>query len=225
LHPRYNLERHEKIIFWLLGLAFLALAFSFFSFVYWSQAIEGRVVDKDSGMPIPNSIVVATWRLRGNWGRSAGYIAVSETLTNDQGYFKVPAWGPRLNLSLDAHLRGSEPILRIFKSGYIPIVVDNLPPRSMGPGQAKKYIRFRLNGTEFEMIEFNGSLVEYNFHLQKLYRSLNLLILERACEMKTTAPFIVRELGKYGTEMVKNDIRSTLTYIESKRFYERCIDQ
>ncbi|MFC1685323.1 carboxypeptidase-like regulatory domain-containing protein [Pseudomonadota bacterium] len=87
--------------------------------VYLSESIEGRVVDEATGKSIPNAVVVARWQLRGMENFPSSHVWISETKTNEDGYFKIDEWGPvrvwRMGL-----LRSGEPYMHVLKAGYIP---------------------------------------------------------------------------------------------------------
>ena len=85
---------------------------------YRGAPIDGRVVDTVSKAPLVGVIVVVKWNIE-YWIHdvSAGNMLIGETLTDADGAYAFPAWGPRWpppGTSLD---RGA-PDLVFFKPGY-----------------------------------------------------------------------------------------------------------
>lgn len=100
---------------------------------YSARSITATVVDAASGEPIPGANVVATWELR--WmpltlTESGGkaLLAQSEGVTDAQGRFHIPAWGPKgypPNAPGRAGMDPMQPRIMIFKSGYQLRYVSN----------------------------------------------------------------------------------------------------
>ncbi len=95
---------------------------SIFGFFYWDGPYWGRVVDADTGKPIPGSIVVAEWEFEQYYFLSGGstYADVRETVTDKNGLFIIPVaraaqlW-PLSRIVLDE--------INVYKPGY-----DSHPP-------------------------------------------------------------------------------------------------
>src|SRR3989442_12447607 len=106
----------------LLALAMMGLPLQACAFVlppmYSAEGIEAWVVDEDSGQPLEGGVVVANWELMGGLHPdTVGQLMVMETVTDANGRFSFPAWGPKLRPPggyLDSH----DPALTLFKSGY-----------------------------------------------------------------------------------------------------------
>lgn len=87
--------------------------------VYYARSIEGRVVDAETGQPLKSVIITANWQLeRGTFGGNvpAGQIEVKETVTDTDGRFRFPAWGPQITFR--GGLVYDDPQLLVFKPGY-----------------------------------------------------------------------------------------------------------
>ncbi|MDO8654656.1 MAG: hypothetical protein Q7R66_20995 [Undibacterium sp.] len=96
---------------------------------------------------------------------------IAEVVTDQDGKFKIPAWGPRFLLK--GTIRQDEPTLRIFKPGYLPLITDNydgVPMRA-----ASSSIVFRLQNKDIELTPFKGSLFDYEPELKSLHTSLEII--------------------------------------------------
>jgi hypothetical protein len=94
-----------------------------------ADATDSQVVDADTGQPIEGAVVVAHWELhRGSLGGDSlpcGAADVEEAVTDKDGKFHIPGWGP-IRTSCDG-MRSFSPIFYIFKSGYEPGGASNHP--------------------------------------------------------------------------------------------------
>lgn len=89
---------------------------------YFAKDIRATVVDETSGHPVPDVVVVALWELRQVSARPRLHVA--ETLTDAQGRFHIPGWGPKLRPPL-AELGDRSPLLLLFKRGFVPLRLHN----------------------------------------------------------------------------------------------------
>jgi len=86
--------------------------------VYVAKSVSGQVVDADTGQPLEGVIVTINWELTGGMHHyPQGQAHVDETITDAQGKFTFPGWGPK-PAAVTAHLYESTPQLLFFKSGY-----------------------------------------------------------------------------------------------------------
>lgn len=86
---------------------------------YSAEAIEARVIDAGTNKPLEGVIVVAHWQLYegGVAGRTLGpQLMVLETVTDKDGKFSLPAWGPIPRPT--GYLDERSPELLLFKPGY-----------------------------------------------------------------------------------------------------------
>ncbi len=92
---------------------------------YFAQDIRAQVVD-ETGQPLKDVIVTANWQIQ---VQAEGYplrqIAVMETVTDEEGRFAFPWWGPRLHWPINGVLYSSAPQLILFKRGYKPAPLTN----------------------------------------------------------------------------------------------------
>ena len=89
-----------------------------------AQETRGQIVDADTGQPLEGVIVVAQWIPYYAGPGQKGSIHAYETVTDSQGRYLIPAWGPKA-LPAYGQITDADPLLSIFKSGYIPFVASN----------------------------------------------------------------------------------------------------
>jgi hypothetical protein len=100
---------------------------------YSANEIRGQVVDEESGAPLEGVVVVARWE----WGEfystleSHGYnyagdvLHMAEALTNGNGRYVIPGWGPKSKAGGGRVSDHGDPQLSLFKSGYAPLQLRN----------------------------------------------------------------------------------------------------
>ena len=152
-------------VFWLPLLFVTWLVFPSF---YYSPKMAARVVTPD-GKPVAGAIVVVSWTMHKSWNNvPVGPLKVEEVVTNADGWFRVPAWGPA---QPDYALNSKEPIVRIFKPGLVPLTIYNV--EGVGMSSANRILRFRLQGQTITLEQFAGSPVEYERSLGPFIRELD----------------------------------------------------
>lgn len=193
----------------LSGLLMLAVS-ACASLQYSAEPIEAWVVDAETNQPIEGVIVVAHWALEStsriipHQTNPAGSLMILETVTDKNGRFYFPAWGPKWHLG-SGDLTDSDPELLFFKSGYKYIRVSNsqyirpIKYRDEGrPVGAETKLtgakRSSLwSGETIKMERFKGALKEYSSHLDDLKGSLGFI--REECNWEKT-PVILIALDK-----------------------------
>ena len=66
--------------------------------VYYADPIKARVVDAATGTPVEGVNVLAAWQAKGGLegGNIMGYVKVMEDVTDANGEFSFPGWGPKV---------------------------------------------------------------------------------------------------------------------------------
>lgn len=86
---------------------------------YRGAAVEGWVVDSETQRPIENAIVAIKWALEGGLHPDViGSLLLQETVTDANGHYAFPAWGPLK--AKDGYVTHSAPDIVAFKLGYLP---------------------------------------------------------------------------------------------------------
>jgi len=139
---------------------------------YSAKEIHGRIVEAETGEPLQGVNIVAQWKIdRALVGDDKALLHVTETVTDKDGNYSFPAWGP-IPLPLRADFgQGRDPRLSIFKSGYAPEYLDN---------GIISDIRYRLtplgefkgNGTTIKLKRWTGGLEEYGRKVEFLANDL-----------------------------------------------------
>jgi hypothetical protein len=117
-----TLDNRRKAIVALTAMPFILLCTTACAVVPLSAApIDSQVVDAQTSAPIEGAIVVAYWQL--DTGSLAGdslpcgAANVEEAVTDKDGKFHIPGWGPTLP-GCGGTMSDGEPMLYIFKHGY-----------------------------------------------------------------------------------------------------------
>lgn len=190
------------------GCASLILGFS-------AEPITATVVDEETKKPLEGVIVVAHWQLvEGGFLDSsvrAGELMVMETLTDANGKFHFPEWGPKYKLL--GRMKNDDPQLIIFKPGYEFKSLAN----EWSSTEIRDYRALRSSdwdGKTIELKVFKGTMSEYNQHL--LFLNSDMYFATRGsknCEWKNTKQMIVA-MQELKTEFIGNGIMSDIYFIK-----------
>jgi hypothetical protein len=95
--------------------------------IYWSEPTTARVVVDGVGDPVPGVVVVAAWTFTGFHNTPSLTFEITETVTDEQGRFHIPGWGPRVVWPWQV-FEDLDPRLLLFKPGFKPRVLKNGDP-------------------------------------------------------------------------------------------------
>jgi len=155
---------------WLiLGVALLWQPLSASAFIYSAEAIEGWVLDAGTDKPIEGVIVVAHWQLKGGFegGNPVGELKIIETVTDQNGRYYFPSWGPKFAWS--GHLKSESPEILLFRPGYKYLGLSNRWYRDRDTSKSD------WNGKTVKLEPFSGTLAQYAEQLSSLSSSLETL--------------------------------------------------
>lgn len=102
----------------LITLASTSRAGAFPPPFYSAKDIRATVVNEETGEPLEGVVVVALWELQQVSARPR--LHITEAVTDAQGRFHIPGWGPKPRPPL-AHLGHRSPLLILFKGGFVPL--------------------------------------------------------------------------------------------------------
>lgn len=178
---------------------------------YIAEPIEGWVVDAETKKPVQGVIVTANWELEfGTPGGNVpvGQVKVLETVTDKNGRYIFPGWGPRF--AWKGHLTTDAPQLLLFKPGYKSAGKEN----SFSSAYPDKMARTsEWNRKTIELTKFKGSLEEYyKTDLQFLGTSAGSIIRDN-CGWKRI-PRMVTALGKQKRLLTQKRILNSLYSID-----------
>ncbi len=187
---------------------------------YSAEAIEARVIDAETQKPLEGVVIVAHWQLKGGMegGNVVGQLMILETVTDSNGRFAFPAWGPLKRTK--GHFDTADPQMLLFKPGYDPRVLDNERPEFWTKHAHESLRRSVHNGKTIEMKRFGGSLTSkeamrvYADRLSFLNTSIDLILTNSAdCNWKKIPRFILA-LNEQSILFRKNEIHG-ITSIDS----------
>jgi hypothetical protein len=136
---------------------------------YSARSIQATVVDEATRRPVEGVVVVAIWELSTISGRGH-VLQISETVTDAQGKFSLPGFGPRLRPPLH-EARERMPYLVFFKHGYVPLSLENASrdkfvalfgdPREWSTRQLRANLPFEFDAERVVQESFwNGLTIE-----------------------------------------------------------------
>lgn len=156
-------------IFACLFLILVGLSLQACATTHSAKSIEAWVVDAETNQPLEGVIVVAHWQLERKFAYPPGVtgydprgplqLKVLETVTDPQGRFYFPAWGP-LVAPPGAYLEGFDPQIILFKPGYEYEWFANqhfAPINSSISSTRTSWV----NGTTIKLKKFEGDLKGY----------------------------------------------------------------
>src|SRR5262245_58532927 len=152
-----------------LGVGLLMSPLPSYALFYHAEAIEGWVVDAQTERPIEGVVVVAHWQLQGGGegGTALDELKIFEAVTDPNGRYFFPAWGPKFSLSgLFGSLPSESPGILMFKQGYKFQRLLNQWHPDLDTSKSK------WNRKTVKLERFDGMLEEYAQHLSGLSSDL-----------------------------------------------------
>lgn len=147
--------RHWIVLAVLLPV--LSIATLCLSRAWSSPELHGRVAAPD-GRPVAGAHVVVTWDAVAYWTNSGiGTLHLAEAVTDVNGHFSIPGW--RGKYIKGGTMQGSEPTTRVFKDGFVPLVLPN--PQENVLALARQDVVYRLQGKTLTLVPFSGTPAQY----------------------------------------------------------------
>jgi hypothetical protein len=113
-----------------------------------------KVVDSATRRPLADVHALVEWQLRGTSSEPDGPLMVLDATSDADGNVNVPGWGP-LEGPPEGLLYGHDPVVSLFKSGYVPLVIFNGGP--LVPRARRKVREFSGTGQPYALEPFNGT--------------------------------------------------------------------
>jgi len=189
-------------------------------FAYTADPISARVVDAETGQPLAGVNVAALWTLKGGLegGNVVGYANILETVTDANGAFSFPGWGPRPIAF--GQLRAEAPLMMFFKPDYAYHQVQNRVVSAPTPMQT----RSDWNGKNIALTKFKGTSREYADNLRTFRLELGPLINADTCRLREL-PNMLRALADQANVFDREGIVDgpyLLEYVNSMLSDQRC---
>ena len=150
-------------------LMLVALAVQSCAFSYSAKPIHASVIDAETKAPLPGVIVVAHWVVNfGLEGGSGTDLVLMETVTDAEGQFSFPAWGPVAlpsDLPIEARMKEQSPELILVREGYQLRVLNNDLPVSQQASGGLGVRKSDWNGQTIPLKPFRGSPASYGVML------------------------------------------------------------
>jgi hypothetical protein len=179
-----------------------------------AAAIAGRVVEARSGIPLEGVIVVVNWGLLDASGLPVRQLAVAEVLTDPNGRFTIPAWGPKPAPTATA-LDHAAPQLLLFKEGYQYLRLTNQEntdtPHLTSDWSAKTLIMRRLPADEVASLGPGRTVSKHSLSASGLSAALVWAYRGKACEWKQIPRMLVavdRLKRRFERQGLRTDLRS-----------------
>ena len=212
-----------------LTLFMLTPLLSYGFFTYTAEPIEAWVVDAETNQPLQDVIVVAHWQLKGGLegGNRVGQMMVMETVTDAQGRFYFPGWGPKFR-PLNGELKTGSPELLLFKSGYEYSGLENELNSKTMRGNLDSPLRSDWNGKTVKLERFKGEEKEYTEHIYWLSNAMygihDFASGAKTCTWKST-PLMLMALHKISYDFEKKNVHlhgGRIHRIEDIPLYPKC---
>jgi hypothetical protein len=159
------------------------------NFVYSAEPISAQVVDADTGVSLEGVNVLVAWELRAGMGHSlVGYINVSEDITDRDGRFHFPGWGPTPNIDSGSAVPAESPVLLFFKSGYRSKAVEN--ERPTGTARPLLNMTSDFDGKKIVLEKFAGSPGEYAKTFFVIRNDIDNLLRNGQCNWRSMPKFL-----------------------------------
>lgn len=137
--------------------------------IYSGESIHGWVLDSKTKEPIKDVVVVEVWELEGGWHTDhTANIQIAETLTDKEGYYSFPEWGP--TFTTDGTVSGSSPRLVFYKFGYEDIRLSN----AISGNPNRDYRISEHSGEKIELVKFVGEEKLYAKKISSIHGALQL---------------------------------------------------
>ena len=194
---------------------------------YVANAVEGWVVEAGSKSPLEGVIAVMNWELVDPTNLPVGQLMVMETVTDRNGHFVFPAWGPKPRPPKGT-LNPKAPQLLLFKAGYGYLRFTN---KTAGDANNAIALSFDWNGNTIEMRRLPDDAIvnmgpgrvfsKRSLSLNGLSLALGWAYQGKDCEWKQ-APRMLAVVHQSKMEFDRQGLRTDLKSIDDLPMSEKC---
>lgn len=188
---------------------------------YQAAPITGQVVDKETGKPVEGVHVAVYWQLYDNsvLGGLGGRVVtdvmgVSETVTDKDGYYHIPGWGPEYVAG--DYLGEESPMIGFYKTGYefkevynsnmtLTVNKDYISERyEYSKEETEKGDIYKSNwdGVKIEIEKESSGIKDIISNLDNTYTFIYQIVSGKKCESKIIKKFIASYSNQ--AEYIKN---------------------
>lgn len=178
---------------------------------YSAEPIQGTVVDAETGQPLEGVIITANWQLEGGIEGSypVGQMMVMETVTDKNGRYRFPGWGPKRR-PLNGRISTRSPQLLVFKSGYRYVALVNALLEESLRGELDNPLRSDWDGKTIRLERFTGTQHEYAENIydlsQEIDRMLDFARGDRGCQWQKIPRMLVA-LDKMSANFERQNVK------------------
>lgn len=175
----------RKLIFAMLLLLFAASAICAMPFTYSAGPTEGTVIAAETKKPVVGAVVIAIWDLEGGMegGNRIATLKVAEAVTDGDGHYRIPGWGP-VPRPPKGILDSYDPAILIFKSGYLPRQLLNDTSGTPGKRMLLEVHDSIWNGKTVALAKYDGDLKLYSRKVDFILESLQYVMTGKDCSWK-----------------------------------------
>jgi hypothetical protein len=185
---------------------------------YSAKSIEAWVVDAETGKPVEGANVVAHWELSyGLEGGGAYQLQIMEAVTDQNGRFFFPAWGPQAipqHLPREARLKDRDPAIMIFKNSYEAKGIENDRPISSMGGHGASVRSSDWDGKKIPLRKFEGDLKKLSLNVFNAQSGLSFVSRGENCDWKLI-PKMVLTLTKEVKLLKEQNVATQIFYIRA----------
>ena len=210
------MKRNLTLILFCLGLLpSLTACADRYPPAYSAEAITATVIDADTRKPLAGVVVTANWQLLGGMEGNypVGQLEVLETVTDANGRFHFPAWGPKKRPK--GYLREDDPQLLLFKPGYEYRRLANEVSSRINYDSVRRSV---WNGKTIELKRFRGTMEAYENQFELLNGALGHIVADgpEECYWKKL-PNTIRAMNRERLRLVARGVNPhTLSTVDKR---------
>jgi hypothetical protein len=168
--------------------------------------MEAQVLDGATWEPVEGVIVIAQWMSKGGSieASGTGYLQVMEAVTDHDGRFRFPGWGPEWA----GFIRDGTPLLSLFKDGYDSKGFDGTQ-RNSPAKNGVQMLNSAWNGGKIPLVKFMGTRDEYISDVHSYADIVVRHIVNGECMWKKI-PNVLIELTRLKKEFIAEEKRGAV---------------